>query len=194
MSVDLGTELPQRSSLVWLLLGTAVLFAVPVARMVRRALRERGVPTVLLAWGTTAAVLATVVVAPVAMAVHLHRRHTWVGEEAVTRTRGDVVVERLRLADLDEVRVRHDGGLGAATPEELNDVVELVGTDDTGRLRTMRVSRVWVTTLEPLLHRLAEEVERRPDLLRDEEERRLFDGALAEAGVAPLSAARTARR
>lgn len=181
MSAALGTELGQRTSVVWLLLVTAAVFTVPGVRMVRRALRERELPTVLVAWAVTGAVVVAVVVTPLVVAHQLHQRHTWVSDEAVTQTRGDDVVARLRFADVEEVRIRYDGGLGAATPEWVNEAVVMVGTDASGERHQVRVSGLMVTSVQPLLRRLAEEVRRRPGLLRTDAERRLFETALAEA-------------
>ena len=181
MDPGLGVELPQRTSVIWLLLATAVIFLVPVQRLVRRSLRETGGAR-LAAWAMTVVLALVVVVTPLVVAWGLHRDHVYVDDDAVTRTSGDEVTQRLAFADVDTVRVRFDGDPAALTPGWFAQAVVLTGTDEDGVRREVRVTRVGVTSVAPLLRRLAEEVESRPDLLADDDERELFEAALADAG------------
>lgn len=180
MDPGLGLQLPQRTSVIWLLLATAVILLVPVARLARRSLRERGGRR-LAAWVMTAVLALVVVATPLAVAWGLHRDHVFVSDEAVTRTRGDEVTQQLRFADVEEVRVRFDGDPAPLTPGWFAQAVVLVGTDASGARREVRVTRVGVTSVGPLLRRIVDEVERRPALLRDDDERALFEAALADA-------------
>ena len=179
MSVDLGTELPQRSTVMWILVGTAVVFLVPTWRTARASLAADGAQQ-LGGWAMTAVLALLLVVLPLWIARHMSQRHYHVSDDAVTWRQGDRVRAQVRFAELERVRMTHDGGLGAATPELLNDAVVLQSRDDTGRERRLRVSTVFVTTLEPLLEQVAREVARRPELMAADDratlEARLTDG------------------
>lgn len=181
METGPGVELPQRTGVMWLLVAVAAVFLVPSVRMVRKALGETETSTQLLGWGMTTAVVLVMVVLPLLMARSMHQRHTFVSDDAVTTTKGDSVRQRIRFDDLEQVRVRYDGNMGGATLQWINEAVVLVGADDRGRQRQVPVSRIFVTTLQPLLRRLEQEVARRPDLLADRHERQLFESALAQA-------------
>ncbi len=181
MDAGLGTELPQRTSVVWLLLACGLVLVIPTLRMVGKALAEDAMPALLVGWGMTLVVFLLFVVLPLYCAWNLHQRHYVVSDTTVTRLKGDTPTQTMAFADVEEVRARFEGGLGAATPEWFNQAVVMIGTDKSGERRQLRVSKVFVESLHPLLERLAEEVDRRPQLLTSDAERELFTSALSDA-------------
>lgn len=178
MSTDLGAELPQRSTVMWILVGTAVIFLVPTWRMVRSSVDQSGSQQ-LGWWAMTAAIALLLVVLPLWIARTMSQRHYYVSPDRVTWLQGERIRMQMRFEDVDRVLMRYDGGLGASTPEWFNDAVVLVGRDQDGRERHLRVSRVFVTTLHPLLERVAEDVARRPALM-EADDRAVLEGRLAE--------------
>jgi hypothetical protein len=180
VTTDFGTELPPRGVFVWGGLAVAVVFLWPAIMTVRRAVAET--EQVALAWALAVGTTLVLVVVPLAMAWSYGRKHVYVSDEALTVTAGDRVKRQVRFADVSEVRVLVDGGLGSATPEFWNQAVAVRGPDQHGAARWTKVSRTFVTTLDPLLRQLADEVRRRPDLIRREPERELFEEYLRDAG------------
>lgn len=178
MEMHLGNTLPQRTTVMWMLVATSVFFAIPVLRMARRALAESG-GTAVGGWAMTATILALLVLLPLGIARHMHQRTYVVTDETITWLQGDRARVEMQFADLKSVHMRYDGGLGAATPEWFNDAIVLVGPDSHGQPRVLRVSRVFVTTLHPLLLQIAEELRARPGLM-DAGDREVFDDRLAE--------------
>ena len=75
-----------------------------------------------------------------------------------------------------EIRARSNGRMGGVPSES----VTLIAADAHGKRCGMHVSRVFVTSLQPLLARLEREVARRPSSANPHE-RELFQAALAEA-------------
>ncbi|WP_110180901.1 hypothetical protein [Nocardioides solisilvae] len=177
MDASLGTELPQRGVYVWGGLGIALVMLLPTVRAFRRAAGEQ--EQVALAWAVSSVMALVLVVVPALTAWVFARKHVFVSEEAVTVTAGDRVKHQHRFDDVTEVRVLVDGGLGSITPEFWNQAVAVRGPDQDGKVRWTKVSRTFVTTLEPLLRRLSEEVGRRPELIRSDEERELLQEYLA---------------
>jgi hypothetical protein len=175
MDTHLGSELPQRGVFVWAGLGIALCFIFPLVSAIRKALSET--EQVALAWGVVIVMAALLVATPLAAAGSYGRKHVFVSDDAVTVTRGSTVTCHIPLADMTAIRVIVDGGLGPVTPEFWNQAVLLQGPDG----RWTKVSRTFVTTLTPLLERLAPYVERRPGLIADDQERKLFHDYLAEA-------------
>lgn len=170
----LGTELPQRHTFVWFLLIAALVLAVPCVRMARRALDETG-GAAAGAWAMTAVMLLVLVVVPLLLVRSILVRHTYVSEDAVTIVAGGEVKQQLAFADVTEVKVRFSGRGGDTFR---NEKVFLAGTLREGR-GTVLVSRFHVDTLQPLLARLADEVEQRPELLRGDVERAYFEHAMS---------------
>ncbi|NYE36282.1 hypothetical protein F4692_001386 [Nocardioides cavernae] len=171
-----GTELPQRHTLVYVLVAAAVVLAVPCARMAWRALGLSG-GAAAGGWAMTVVMVGLLVVVPLLLARSIQTRHTYVSDEAVTVVRSGGVSQRIAFADLTEVRVRFSGRGGDALR---NDQVFLLGPNSSGRAGVV-VSRFHVDTLQPLLQRLAAEVERRPGLLATDVERSYFQHALTTA-------------
>ena len=165
---------------MWGGLAVAVVFAWPALMTVRRALAES--EQVALAWALAAGVVLVLVLVPLLMAWTYGRKHVYVSDEALTVTAGDRVTRQVRFADLTEVRVLVDGGMGSATAEYWNQAVAVRGPHADGSTRWTKVSRTFVTTLDPLLRELAEEVRRRPDLIRRPEEQELLEEYLRDAG------------
>ena len=172
-----GVELPRRTAVMWLLVAFAVIFLVPSGRMVRMAMGESGMPRLLLVWGMTGAIILVAVVLPLLIARSMRHGRTFVSAEAVTQTRGEVIRKQIRFEELVEIRARSNGRMGGVPSES----VTLIAADTHGKRRGMHVSRVFVTSLQPLLARLEREVERRPELLANPHERELFQAALVEA-------------
>lgn len=170
----LGTELPQRTTIMWILLAAAVVFLVPTVRTVRRALAESG-GTAAGFWGMAAVMLLLLVVVPAWIAWSIHQRHTYVSAEGVTVTSGGDVRQQIAFADLEEVKVRYSGRGGETFR---NEKVFLVGRVAGGERGAVVVSRVYVETLQPLLDRLAAEVDQRPELLTSDAERGFFEHAV----------------
>lgn len=169
---DLGTELPRRTSMAWILAGAALVLAVPTVSTASLAREESG-GTAFGAWAMTTVMALLLVAVPLLLARSILRRRTYVSDEAVTVTTGDGEVRRrVAFADVDEVRVRFSGQGGQALR---NERVFLVGGPDGGVL----VSRAYVETVRPLLDRLATEVARRPELLTSDVERAYFEQARA---------------
>lgn len=173
---DLGNELPQRMTITWVLVGFALLLLVPTVRTAARAVSaDTGGQT--LGFGATALVMAALfVVTPLLVARANHQRHVYVSDEAVTVVSG---TDRTSVAfdDLREVRVRVSGTGGAFA----NQKVFLVAGGADGERRVLSVSRYSVETIQPLLRRLATEVEQRPELLDGDLERGYFEDALRSA-------------
>lgn len=172
----LGTELPQRSTIMWILLAAAVVFLVPCVQTARRASGEAG-GTAAGLWAMTAVMALLLVVVPLLVARSIHQRHTYLSDDGVTVVSGG---ERRSVAfsDLDEIKVRYSTRGGAVFS---NEKVFLVGRRPDGERTVIVVSRYYVETLQPLLRRLREEVERRPELLDGDLERTYFDYALTTA-------------
>lgn len=172
----LGTELPQRSTIMWVLLAAAVVFLVPCVRTVRRAAGESG-GTAAGLWAMAAVMALLLVLVPLLVARSIHQRHTYLSDHGVTVVSGG---ERrsVAFADLDEIKVRYSTRGGTALR---NEKVFLVGRRPDGERTVIVVSRYYVETLQPLLRRLHEEVERRPELLDGDLERTYFDYALSTA-------------
>lgn len=169
----LGTELPQRTTMMWILVGAAVIFLVPCVRTARRALGESG-GTAAGFWAMTAVMLLLLVVVPLTIARSVHQRHTYVSDEAVTIVKGDEVSQQIAFDDLTEVKVRFSGRGGETFR---NEKIFLAGPLRTGRGNVL-VSRFYVDSLRPLLERLAVEVEQRPELLTSDAERGFFEHAM----------------
>ncbi len=74
-------------------------------------------PALLVGWGMTLAVFLLFAVLPLYCAWNLHQRHYVVSDTTVTRLKGDTPTQTMAFVDVEEVRARFDGGLGAATPE-----------------------------------------------------------------------------
>lgn len=176
---DLGNELPQRMTITWILVGFAVLLLVPTVRTAARAVSaDTGGQTV--GFGATALVMAALfVVTPLLVARANHQRHVYVSDEAVTVVSGS---DRTSVAfdDLREVRVRVSGTGGAFANQKVFLVAGGAGGAD-GQRRVLSVSRYSVETIQPLLRRLATEVEQRPELLDGDLERGYFEDALRSA-------------
>lgn len=170
----LGTELPQRTTIMWILLGAAVVFLVPTVRTARRAMGESG-GTAAGFWAMAAVMLLVLVLVPAWIARSMHQRHTYLSAEGVTVTSGDDVRKQIAFADLEEVRVRYSGRGGETFR---NEQVFLVGRLTGGERGAVVVSRAQVETLQPLLDRLAAEVARRPELLTSDVERDYFEHAV----------------
>ncbi|MDR7252983.1 hypothetical protein J2X46_001968 [Nocardioides sp. BE266] len=170
----LGTELPQRTTIMWILLAAAVVFLVPTVRTVRRATGESG-GTAAGFWGMAVVMLLVLVLLPAWIARSMHERHTYLSDEGVTVTSGDDVRQQIAFADLEEVKVRF-GPRGGETFR--NEQVFLVGRLASGDRGSVVVSRASVETLQPLLERLSAEVERRPELLTSDVERGFFEHAV----------------
>lgn len=173
----LGTELPQRTSFVWVLALTALVLAIPCLRIARRASGESGVEA-LGAWAMTAVMILLLVVAPAAIAWSIHRRHTYVSDTAVSVSIGTEVRQQIDFVDLEELRVRVSGTGGDFLR---NERIFLIGTLSSGKRGRVVVSRMYVDSLRPLLERLSEELATRPELLSSDLERGYFDRALAVA-------------
>jgi hypothetical protein len=169
----LGTELPQRSTITWILLAAAVVFLVPCVRTARRALGESG-GTAAGLWAMTAVMALLLVVVPLLIARSIHQRHTYVSDEAVSIVTGDELRQQIAFDDLTAVKVRYSGRGGSTFR---NEKVFLEGPLRTGS-GTVLVSRMYVDSLQPLLRRLAAEVAERPELLAGEVERDYFEHAL----------------
>ena len=172
----LGTELPQRGTITWILVAAATVFVVPCLRTARRALDESG-GTAAGFWGMTAVMVLLLVVVPLLVARSIHQRHTYLSDDAVTVTSGDDR-RRIDFAALEEVKVRYSTRGGQVFS---NEKVFLVGQLADGRRGVVVVSRFYVESLQPLLERLAVEVGQRPGLLSDETERGYFEYALSTA-------------
>jgi hypothetical protein len=172
----LGTELPQRHTFVYFLVIAAVVLAVPVVRTARRAAGEVG-GTAIGLWATTVVMLLIFIVVPLLLARGIVVRHTYVSEDAVSIVRAGEVRQQIAFDDLTEVKVRFSGRGGETFR---NDKVFLIGTPSTGRGNVL-VSRFYVDSLQPLLRRLAAEVEERPELLTSDTERDYFEYALSTA-------------
>lgn len=170
---DLGTELPQRHTFVWFLLLAALLLAVPCVRMARRSWGESGA-TAVGAWAMTAVMALVLVVVPLLLVRSILNRHTYVSEGAVTIVIGERVRQQIAFDDVTEVKVRYSGRGGETFR---NEKVFLTGALREGRGAVL-VSRFHVDTLQPLLERLAVEVEQRPELLSGDVERAYFEHAL----------------
>ena len=171
----LGSELPQRMTYVWILLAAALVFVVPCVRTARRAASESG-STAWGWWAMAAVMVLVLVVAPLMIARGIHNRHTYLTDETVTVTSGDEVRQRIDFADVEEVRVRYSGRGGDTFR---NEKVFLVGRLGSGERGTVMVARMHVETLQPLLRRLAQEIEERPGLLASNVDREYFGYALA---------------
>ncbi|MBD3947324.1 hypothetical protein [Nocardioides ganghwensis] len=172
----LGTELPQRTTIMWILLAAAVVFLVPTARTARRALGESG-GTAAGLWAMSAVMVVLLVVVPLRVARSIQQRHTYLSDDAVTVVSGDDR-RTLAFADLEEVKVRYSTRGGSVFR---NEKVFLVGRSDRGERTVITVSRYYVETMQPLLRRLAVEVDQRPGLLDGDLERDYFDHALRSA-------------
>lgn len=170
----LGTELPQRTTIMWILLGAAVVFLVPTVRTARRAMGESG-GTAAGFWAMAAVMLVLLVLVPAWIARSMHQRHTYLSADGVTVTSGDDVRKQIAFADLEEVKVRYSGRGGETFR---NEKVFLVGRLASGERGAVVVSRTHVETLQPLLDRLAAEVARRPELLTSDVERGYFEHAV----------------
>lgn len=170
----LGTELPQRTTIMWILLGAAVVFLVPTVRTARRAMGESG-STAAGFWGMAVVMLLVLVVLPGWFARSMHQRHTYLSDEGVTVTSGDDVRQQIAFDDLEEVRVRFSNRGGETFR---NEQVFLVGRLASGDRGSVVVSRANVETLQPLLERLSAEVARRPELLTSDVERGFFEHAV----------------
>ena len=171
----LGTELPQRTTIMWVLVAFAVVFVIPCVRTVRRAAGESG-GTAAGWWAMSAAMVVVLVVVPLLVARGIHQRHTYVSDEGVTTTSGDEVRKQIAFADLEEVKVRFSNRGGQALRNETVFLVGRLSSDERGSLT---VSRMYVDTLRPLLTRLQAEVAARPELLTSDVERGFFEHALA---------------
>lgn len=174
---DLGTELPQRTVMVRILVGAAVVLTVPTLRTAVTAAGLTGRDAVG-AWAMSLVMLAVLVVLPLTLARSIRQRHTFVSDEAVTVITAGGRHRRAAFADLTAVRVRVSGQGGTFLQ---NEKVFLIGPGDTETSRVVLVSRMHVATVRPLLDRLATEVERRPVLLSGDLERDYFERALVTA-------------
>ena len=172
----LGTELPQRHTFVWVLVVAAVVFAVPVVRMVRAATGESG-GTAIGAWAMAAVMALVLVVAPLLLVRSILTRHTYVSDEAVSVVTGGEVRQQIAFDDLAEIKVRYTGEGGKVMPSER---IFLSGEPRVGR-GTILVSRFHVESLQPLLRRLEAEVAERPELLHGDLERDYFEHAVKTA-------------
>ncbi len=172
----LGTELPQRHTVVWFLLIAALVFAVPVLRTGRSAMGESGGPAIG-GWAMAAVMALVLVVVPLLLVRSILARHTYVSDEAVSVVTGGDVRQQIAFDDLAEVKVRFSGRGGSTLR---NEKVFLSGSLRTGS-GTVLVSRFHVDSLQPLLQRLEAEVAERPELLKGEVERDVFERALATA-------------
>lgn len=172
----LGTELPQRGTIMWILLGAAVVFAIPCLRTARRAMGESG-GTAAGFWAMSALMVLLLVVLPLLVARSLHQRHTYLSEDGVTVISGDAR-RSVAFADLEEVKVRYSTRGGQVFR---NEKVFLVGRGAGGRREVVVVSRYYVDSLQPLLQRLEAEIAGRPELLQGELERGYFEYALSTA-------------
>ena len=56
-------------------------------------------PRLLLVWGMTGATILVAVVLPLLIARSMRRGHTFVSEEAVTQTRGEVIRKQIRFEE-----------------------------------------------------------------------------------------------
>ena len=177
MSAELGTELPPRGLFVSAGVLVAVGFAWPAFAAVRRTASVREPGEAIGAWALALAVVVLVVVVPLGAAWFFSRLHVFVSHDAVTGTFGDRVRTQLRFEDVSSVRIGTSGGVGVST----NTAVDVSGHDPSGKPVTVHVSRAFVTTLEPLLERLAQEARLRPTILGEADDRRAFERALAES-------------
>lgn len=159
---SLGTELPQRATLAWALVGFAVVLSVPTLAVLRRAAVSGGAGT----WATGAALALLLVIGPALLAWNLKRIHVFVDESTVTRARGDEVAHRVDLDTLTEVRYKREGYYMTIT---------MVGADPEGRPVRFPVSGVYVSDLGPLAERLEPRLREQPELLADEFERRWWE-------------------
>lgn len=172
----LGTELPRRTTIMWLLVAAAAVFLVPCVRTARQARAGSGGTAAGLG-GMAAAMVLLLVVVPLVIARSIHRRHTYVSDEGVTVISGDDR-RQIDFADLEEVKVRFSGRGGETFR---NEKVFLVGQLTDGRRGVVLVSRSYVETVGPLLRRLAVVVAERPELLTSDVERDNFEQALTTA-------------
>lgn len=168
MTSDLGVELPQRTTVVWLLIGVAVLFVVPTWRTVGTALDAGDTATKVGGLAMAAGLALLMVVMPLLFARHMIRRHTFVSDAAVTWVQGERVVQQTRFDDIERIHATWDAGLGATRPNLLRDVVELTSTVE-GRTQVQRISAFFVTDMRPLMTRLITVVEERPEVLPADE-------------------------
>ena len=156
-------------------LVAAVVFAWPTFLALRGAATAEAGEPAGAAWALGLAMLLLVVVLPLFAAWFFHRWHVFVSEEAVSAVLGDRVRTQLRFADVTRVTLGQSAGLGLGH----NTSVTLAGDDPAGRPVTIVVTRTLVTTLLPLLERLAREAGARPGIVLDDQ-RPAFDRALAE--------------
>lgn len=168
MEHNLGTELPQRTGFAWLLIGFAVVMAVPTVQVVLRSVQAEAQQRTL---GLVMAVVMTLVLvlAPALAARHLLRQHVYVSPDAVTLTTGERVRVQMRFSEVTAVRLTTEGGTGTTDVTSPRQVVVLTGRDAQGTQRDLRVTAMFVKTLDPLLARLAAEVAARPDILPESE-------------------------
>ncbi len=164
MEHGLGSELPQRTGFAWLLLGFAVVMAIPTLQVVLRSAQASSQQR-LLGLLMAAVMTLVLVLAPAMAARYLLRQHVYVSHEAVTLTTGERIRVQMRFADISQVRLTTEGGTGTTDPTSPRQVVVLTGTDATGQQRDLRVTAMFVRTIDPLLERVAAEVQRRPEIL-----------------------------
>ena len=175
MSTDLGTELPRRGLFVRGCVGGAVFFAWPTCLALREAASVEGAGPAAGAWALALALLLVAVVLPLLVARFLSRLHVLVSDDAVSAVLGDRVRTRLRFSDVTSVTMGRAGGLGLGPSTS----VTLTGSGADGSPATVVVSRRLVTTLRPVLERVAREVGARPEILAADQ-RADFERALTE--------------
>ncbi|MBB6627879.1 hypothetical protein H5V45_11175 [Nocardioides sp. KIGAM211] len=172
------TTLPPRHLLAWASLGLAAFFSYPLVQVVRAG--QRGEMPALAAAGIAALIALLFVIGPLWAAQHLLRLRIAVSREHLTTYLGGRLHHRLALAELTEVRPVVDGSVGALTPEAWNPAVWLIGPDQHGRRRALKITLQRVTTMAPLLEALRPVVAARPDLVRDEPARKLLAEYLSD--------------
>ena len=160
MTTDLGTRLPQRTSLAGVMVLVAVVLTIPTFRAFRSAAGGSGS---VGSWAVAVGMALVLVLAPLLLARGLRRVHVHVGESMLTRTYGDRVVHELAFSQVTRVRVKREAYFMTIT---------LWGDDPRGRSLVLPVSNAYVSDLEPLARRLDAELERRPDLFPDDDEQR----------------------
>jgi hypothetical protein len=170
---DPRTELPQRRTVAHVLMAAAAVMAVPtVATAFAAGTAEAS--TAPGGWAMAVVMALVLVVVPLLLVRSILSRHTYVSEDAVTVVVGERVRQQIAFDDITAVKVRYSGRGGETFR---NDKVFLTGGLREGRGAVL-VSRFHVDTLQPLLTRLAAEVEQRPELLDGEVERDYFEHAL----------------
>jgi hypothetical protein len=177
---DLGRRVPARHLVTVLAFITGLFFLgvlVTAGRQVVDGSSDTPAPVLL---GIAAGVLVLVLL-PFWGAYVLARRRVYVSPEAITVTSGETVKRTLRLDRLEEVQPVVDGSQSVGTPEFFARAVVLRGRDQRDRRTGLKLSATSLD-MDPVFAVLEPEVQRRPDLLKRDADRKLFAEYLAAKG------------